>query len=382
MTALLLSVARWGLLLLGAAALAATALPAWPTDLWWVRFLAYPRLQIMLLALAGLLAVGAFWGLWRSGAWMGAGAAAAFAAAAAWNAALLSPYLVPLVAPWPQPEVAAGACGPGDRLRVLSVNVQRSNRHDSRLLGLVKEADPDVAWFQEVDAWWEQELSPLGASMPHGIADVQANYFGMHLYSKLPLVGPKVSYLTRSRNPSVFTAVAMPSGEPVQLYAVHPRPPQVGQGTAERDGQLTAAALAARDDTEPHVLMGDLNSVPWEEVIQRTKRIGGFLDPRTGRGLYITWNAHDVVARWPLDHVLPGPGFTLVDLRVLSAFGSDHYPLLAELCRSSASDVRQARQEVPPGELEAARRTVRRGQGKAAGPGSAEPAGADSVRDD
>ena len=60
MTALLLPAARWGLLLLGAAALAATALPAWPTDLWWVRFLAYPRLQVMLLALAGLLAAGAF----------------------------------------------------------------------------------------------------------------------------------------------------------------------------------------------------------------------------------------------------------------------------------------------------------------------------------
>jgi len=200
----------------------------------------------MVLASAELLAVGASWRMWRSKTWMGAGAASSFAAAAARNAALLSPYLVPSVAPWPQPKVAAGACGPGDRLRVLSVNVQRSNMHDIRLLDMVREADPDVAWFQEVDAWWEQELSPLGAPMPHGVAEVQANYFGVHLHSRMPLIGPKVRHLTGSRNLSVFTALAMPSGATARLYAVHPRPPQVGQGTVERDAQMMAAALAAR----------------------------------------------------------------------------------------------------------------------------------------
>lgn len=382
MMVLLRPAARWGLLLLALAGLTATALPAWPTDLWWVRFLDFPRLQFLGVALAGLLAALAFGRRWRERAWMGACTAAAFTVAAAWNAAVLWPYLIPLFAAWPPPQVAAGSCGPGNRLRVLSVNVQRSNTHTTRLLDMVREADPDVAWFQEVDARWEHELSPLSASMPHGIADVQANYFGVHLYSKLRLIEPTVRYLTGSRNPSVFTAVAMPSGALARLYAVHPRPPQVGQGTAERDAQLMAVALAARDDAEPHVLLGDLNSVPWEGAIRRAERIGRFLDPRVGRGLHVTWNAHDVVARWPLDHVLPGPGFTVAGLHVLAAFGSDHYPLLVDLCRPGPPDARPATQALRPGDLQAAQETVRRGQEKAMGPGSANPVGSDTGADD
>ena len=382
MTAVFLRAVRWGLASCVLAVLAATVLPAWGATFWWVRMLDFPRLQVLGLALVVMAAALVFW--WRRWcqAWTAAGILAGFGACAVWNAVLLWPYLAPQVAAWLPHELPAGSCGPGSRLRVLSVNVQRSNKQSSALVDLVRKADPDVAWFQEVDAWWGQELSRLSASMPHGISDIQTNYYGIQLYSKLPLGDLAVQHLTQSRNPSVFTSATLPSGELVRLYAMHPRPPQVGQGTAERDGQLMAAALAARDDTVPHVLLGDLNAVPWAEVIQRTKRIGSLRDPRVGRGFYITWNAHDVVTRWPLDHILPGPGFTLVDLRVLPGFGSDHYPLLAELCRTSAPDVRQARQELTPGELEAARRTVRLGQGMAAGPGSSEPAGADAVPDD
>ena len=358
MSVLLLEGARALLLLVALIVIVVTVLPIWQTDLWWVRYLDYPRLEV-LVAMPVVLALLLL--LPRRGLWSWCGAAA-LAVAIAWDAVLLAPYVAPLVTPWPSPEVASGTCPAGHRLRVLTVNVQMTNQHDHRLLEFVRQADPDIAWFQETDAWWEGELAPLSASMPYGVAQAQPNYFGVHLFSRLPLEGTEVRQLTNSRNPSVFTTATLPSGDRVKLYAIHPRPPQVGQSTAERDAQLMATALAASEDALPHVVMGDLNAVPWEDTVHRFRRLGGFRDPRVGRGLFMTWHAEHQLLRWPLDHVLPGPGWSLAAMRVLPAFGSDHLPLLVDLCRQPGLLARLA---ADPDDVARARRTVARGQGKA-----------------
>src|SRR5206468_9012140 len=69
-----------------------------------------------------------------------------------------------------------------------------------------------------------------------------------------------IKELTSSGDPAVFTGVEFPSGQVIRLYAVHPRPPQFGQGTAERAAQLMAAALAARRDNAADRKSTRLNS--------------------------------------------------------------------------------------------------------------------------
>ena len=368
---------RWTLLLAAPVALAATVVPVWPTNTWWVRVLDYPRLQMlaaMFLALTVLVVlVRRGWAVWL--------ASGCYAVACVWNVVLLSPYLLPPVFGWPAAEVAAGTCGTDRRLRVLAANVQMSNAHDDRLLKLVRAADPDVAWFQETDQWWEDRLSTLSDAMPYGLAKAQPNYFGVHLFSKWPLEDAGVRYYTKSRNPSVAATVTLPGGEKVRLYAIHPRPPQIGQSTAERDAQMMAAALDAYDTTLPHVLLGDLNAVPWEDMLRRLREVGGFHDPRWGRGLLISWNAQSTTWKWPLDHILTGPAFELVSLEVLGPFGSDHYPMVATLCLAPGP-VRERRPGVPVSELQAAREVVARGQDKADEPGSRTPPGSEVKEED
>ena len=364
---------RWAvralLLLAALGLLTMTLLPIAGSDAWWVRYPVYPALQIA----AAMGAVALLLLFWRG--WLDWIAIAALIAGIAVQASRLLPYVAPLVTAWPAPTVPGGTCAPGDRLRVLEVNVQRTNRHDHTLLEMVRALDPDVAWFQEVNGWWESELSGLQATMPYGESQVRENYFGVHLYSKLTLSDSSVQELTKSNNPSVFTTVTLPSGRAVRLYAIHPRPPQVGQSTAERDAQLMATALAAHDDQMPHLMLGDLNSVPWASEIARLTAIGRVEDPRIGRGLFITWNAKRIVAKWPLDHILPGLGIALADLRVMPAFGSDHRPLLADLCVTGSGGTPAA---LDPAVRAAAEATVARGQGKALGPGARRPEGTET----
>ena len=117
----------------------------------------------------------------------------------------MAPYVAPLGARWSSPTVPGGTCAPADRLRVLEVN-----------------------------GWWEQELSALRPTMPYDESDAQKNYFGVHLYSKLKLSDTSVQQLTRSNNPSIFSTATLALRRSVRVYAIHPRPLQIGQSTAER----------------------------------------------------------------------------------------------------------------------------------------------------
>ena len=352
-----LRILRGLLLLLALAGVVVTAIPGVLGSMaWWVRYLDFPRLEVLI----GMLVVWMCLALLpRSRVCMLA--MLGMAAACAYDAWVLFPYTT--VAGTQQ--TATQACPAGDRLRLLEVNVQMTNRHDDTLLNIVRDVKPDVAWFQETNSWWQHELSPLSGTMPYHVAAARPNYFGVDLYSRFKLVEPQVRHLTHSGNPSVFTGVQLPSGDVVKLYAIHPRPPQQGQSVEERNAQLLSTALAARHDTEPHVVAGDMNSVPWEGIIRHTERVGRFLDPRIGRGLFMTWNAKSFLLHWPLDQILPGPGFTLTSLKVLPAFGSDHRPYVAELCREPGAVAHQSPPKLLPHDIQTARIVVRKGMGQA-----------------
>lgn len=352
-----LRIARWLLLLMALAGVIVTAIPGILGSMtWWVRYLDYPRLE----ALIGMLLVWMCLALLPRSR-LGMLAMLGMAAACAYNIWVLFPYTT--IAGTRQ--ITARSCPAGDTLRLLEANVQMTNRHDNRLLDIVRKVNPDIAWFQETNSWWKHKLSELAGSMPYHVAAARPNYFGVDLYSRLKLIDPQIHHLTGSANPSIFTGVQLPSGATVKLYAIHPRPPQKGQSVAERNAQLMLTALAARDDNEPHVVAGDMNAVPWEGIIRHTERVGRFLDPRVGRGLFITWNANSWFLRWPLDQILPGPGFTLMSLKVLPAFGSDHKPYLAVLCRDPEAASHQSPPKLLPDDIQTAKAVIRQGMGKA-----------------
>lgn len=357
------------------AAAAITLLPELDTNAWWVRLLDFPRVQVLVALLLVLVLLVALPGRRALGNLL---ASIITLGCAAWQAVVLFPYS-PLTSP--SMIAAAPTCPEARRLRIVAVNVQMTNENAERLFAILREADPDLILLQETDEWWDRRLRALRDEWPHAAQQVMQNYYGMHLLSRYPLRDPEVHFLTNSRNPSIFTGVELPSGDVVRFLGVHPRPPLVGQSSAERDGQLLAAALAARASEAPVVMAGDFNAVPWEAVMHRTERIGGLLAPRLGRGWLPTYRTGSVLVRWPLDHVLAGPRFTLAALGTLPEFGSDHYPILAEFCLApEATAVQQARPP-EPGDLEAAQAAVAAARDRAA-PSPEPPAGSQVPRRD
>lgn len=326
----------------------ASLLPLVETNAWWIRFLDFPRLQFALALLAAMLLFVVLAGLRGAAGWIVLGLGAV---ALGYHGYKLYPYAPPM----PVLAVSTSDCPADARLRVLVANVQRSNEQAEELLDIAAEVDPDLFLLLETDAWWDQQLVTR-EGLPHSMQFIPDNavFYGMHLLSRFPLVDPEVRFFFEADTPSILAGIRLPNGAAVDFVGLHPRPPQVGQPTTMRDAHLYAAALAAADSEAASIVAGDFNAVLWERATRRAMRIGGLLDPRVGRGLHTTYATDSVLESWPLDHVLFEDSFGVVGFRTLRSFGSDHYPVLAELCHAPSVAREQSAPPVEADDLQEA----------------------------
>ena len=132
---------------------------------------------------------------------------------------VLWPYL-------PTHGLRVDACPAGRRLSVLVANVQLGNRNAKPLVEAVERTEPDLFLAMETDAWWNEALKPVLASMPHALQRITGSYYGIHFFSRLILVNGEIRHLGGQDTPAVVTGVTLRSGEVVDFVGVHPKPPQ------------------------------------------------------------------------------------------------------------------------------------------------------------
>lgn len=91
--------------------------------------------------------------------------------------------------------------------------------------------------------------------------------------------------------------------------------------------------VVGRLPTERMLLLGDFNSTPWSQALQRLDRRLGLI--RRDRAV-ATYPAEILGRPWPLpflaiDHIYAGPGWATVKVERGPWLGSDHYPLIVTL---------------------------------------------------
>ncbi|HEX6105943.1 MAG TPA: endonuclease/exonuclease/phosphatase family protein [Gemmatimonadales bacterium] len=367
----MLTVLRWTSLAVGLAMVAGTLLSLSRSPHWFVRGWDFPRAAIAILA-GGAGAVYAW--CCAAGGPLDLAFLAAVAACVLWQFSRIYPYT-----PLAPKRVQRSRREPSDerpRLRLLITNVQMENTAHGRLLRLVRDADPDVLLAVETDELWVRALEPLAHDYPHVVRQPQDNWFGMVLFSRVPLVEARVEFLVQEDIPSIFAVLDL-AGERVVLRGLHPRPPEPvrDQDSTPRDAELVVVGKwIARQDGAPTIVAGDLNDVAWSATTQLFLRVSGLLDPRMGRGLYNTYNARNPLVRWPLDHVFHSNHFRLVELRRCGDIGSDHYPVLIELSYEPEAPAEQPESRPEPGDHEEARERLE-AQAEAAQTGDDRPGG-------
>ena len=330
-----------------------TALPLLRYEAWWIRIFDFPRRQIALVTLVTIPTYVALAGFDGALDWTLVGA---LGACALYQLARIGIY-TPLFA---KQAKSAPAGGRERRFGIVVANVLTTNRDADALLGIVRARDPDVMLFVESDEWWQAQLDALEATHPYTVKCPQANLYGMHLYSRLELVEPELRFLVEPDVPSIHTRLRLRSGDCIEMHCVHPRPPapREASSSVERDAELLIVAKAVAAAGQPAIVIGDLNDVAWSATTRLFQKVSGMLDPRVGRGMFSTFHAKHPWLRWPLDHIFMSPEFTVVSLRRLGYFGSDHFPMHAELAYSPPAASAQKAPEADAADREVAEEKI------------------------
>ncbi len=351
-----LQVVQWVLLPLAAFLVVGTSLNLTNSPHWFIRGWDFTRVWSIGLALGiatvWLAVVG--WSRWWDWPVLGAMLGVVVTHAS---------FILPFTPLWRKESLRVkGESDPARRIRLVASNVLMQNEEHDRWLEVIRGAEPDVILAAEVNARWMEHLDALREDYPHVVACPQENMFGMVLFSRLPLIEPKVRFIVQDDIPSIHTDVELRDGSRVAVRGLHPRPPEPlrDQDAEPRDAELVAVGREIRADPEPTIVMGDLNDVAWSHTTRLFQRLSGLLDPRRGRGFFNSFHAGNPLFRFPLDHFFHSEAFHLVEIRRLGKVGSDHFPMLIELAYQPEDAKEQPRPEVTAEEEEEAREMIER----------------------
>ena len=299
-----------------------------PLDNWWVRGVEFPRIQIMFLGLAAWLGMVIFWSDWQLGQWL---LFIVLSSALAFQLRMVLPYTIL----WKKEVLTAKDMpnGHAHQLKIMVSNVLTPNDETQKLVELVKDKRPDILITLETDKKWEKALNQIEANYPYTVKVPLDNLYGMHLYSKLELIDPKVKYLMIDDIPSIHTQLRLQGGQVIWLYCLHPMPPSPTEAdkSTTRDAELLMVGKHIKENKQTAILAGDLNDVAWSKTTRRFQRISGLLDPRIGRHFINTFHVKYPFLRWALDHIFHSACFTVVDIKRMPSIGSDHFPVMTTL---------------------------------------------------
>lgn len=330
-----------------------TVLPLIRSKDWWIRWFDFPRVQIFVLGVV-LVGLQLLWGMRLSR--FQTILFAILLLAVGYQAYRILPY----TRLSGEQVKTTTQDGKGEVIRIITANVLMHNRDAEKYLRVLADANPDIILTTEADQWWMDKLKALDSSYPYQVKYPLGNTYGMILQSRFPLVNPTVQFLIEPMVPSIHTGIRLPSGQVIQFYGVHPRPPgpTKSQDTTERDAELILTGKLAKKSNSPVIVLGDLNDVAWSRTTTLFQKISGLLDPRIGRGMFNTFHADYFLLRFPLDHIFHSNHFKLIDMQRLPHIGSDHFQFYAVLKFEPQRDSSQKPPAPKPGEKEEADDTV------------------------
>ena len=223
------------------------------------------------------------------------------------------------------PTLAAGVVP----VRAMLINVNTRLGKPTEVAAAFRRFNPDLVVLEEVSARWLSDLEPALTAYRYSEREPREDNFGIALYSKFPFTQSRLAYIGDAEVPSVMAEIETPRGR-CTVLATHPLPPAGREYSRLRNAQLAALPRWVRRATSPVLLLGDLNTTPWNHYFKRLVAESGLKDSSRGWGVQATWPTFSPLLRIPIDHCLCAPEIGIVNRQVGPHVGSDHYPLIVD----------------------------------------------------
>ncbi len=213
-------------------------------------------------------------------------------------------------------------------LRALLLNVNTRHGDPERVKQVIQESEPDIVVLEEISEEWVEDLQWLIESHPHSVIRPRRDNFGIALFSKLPIEESEIVYIGGIGVPSIVATLDT-GGSKLCVIATHPVPAINADYSKRRNDQLDSIPDYVPSDS-PVLLLGDLNTTPWNYYFKRLLKRSGLMDSSKGRGIQTSWPNNNRLLSIPLDHCLHSPDILVTQKQIGSDVGSDHYPVVVD----------------------------------------------------
>ncbi len=217
-------------------------------------------------------------------------------------------------------------------LSIASANVHFTSIDVGPLAAWLAREKPDVVVVLEVSPAYAGGLRSLADYRYQRVA-ASDDPFGIALLSRYPLAGDEV--LRDEHDLARIEARVQLPAACVMVIATHPMPPVSPLFHRARNARLRAFAVEAAVSAQPTVIAGDLNATPWSPGFSGLADFG----LRRASDLRPSWpSIGQGLIGIPIDHVLVSKHWSVVSSTRHAEIGSDHFPLVARLHLSAASN--------------------------------------------
>jgi len=216
-------------------------------------------------------------------------------------------------------------------LRLLVLNVLRTNEEIQATLEEVVDENADFLFLMEVSHDWNSHLQGLKDRYPHQQLICRDDYTGVAFLSKYPWRDVEIID-TGDANPPldfIFSSVGDQTAG-FRLIATHPLPPFGAELTDSRDRQLNTLAKRCQSSL-PTLMVGDFNLTPWSPRFRQVLDVGQLRDASQGYGISPTLTPlPTLMGGLKVDHVLANCRVTIRDFQLNSCLHSDHQRVIVD----------------------------------------------------
>ncbi|MCI0558527.1 MAG: endonuclease/exonuclease/phosphatase family protein [Nitrososphaera sp.] len=224
-----------------------------------------------------------------------------------------------------QPSVSADI----KAIRTMTLNINSSNHRYDLVAELVMANRPDFLVLVEFDSAWLSNITALHRDYPYSIQRPHKDSFNVALFSKHRLYDSEIVYLGNSHIPTARGRVEI-YGRTLWIMGLHLMPPLNEEFASIRNKQIEDIPRYVADMKSAVILLGDFNVSPWSYYFRKLLREAQLQDTSEGRGIFPTWPAGFFPLQIPIDHVLASRELEVVEKKIGTDVGSDHYPVLVD----------------------------------------------------
>ena len=242
-------------------------------------------------------------------------------------------------------------------IRVMSWNAYFLNKNTDGFLRAVAEQQPDLIAIQELGNQLATVIpDQLRARYPYQELYPTGSPSGMAVLSRYPFLTTSLPDFDEVQGCNCQVITLEIEGTTVTLINAHPWPPEfaftwtghwsdvLGLDTAKQDPIFDAILAQIDQATSPLLVMGDLNTMPFQPNVQRLQAIltDRFMEAGTGMGYTFPLEGKDYnfppIPFMRIDYIFHDRAWTATQLAVGTIEGSDHRYVVADLVLRNAKE--------------------------------------------